>query len=352
MSEPPSYREICSPEVMAIQPLVSVQMLAYRHERFLAEAIQGVIAQVCNFPIELIIAEDCSPDGTLDIALHYQRHYPQLIRVVTGNTNVGLRTNSYRSISIARGKYIAICEGDDFWTESTKLAKQVHFMESATDAILVCHPVNRLDVKTGQITCIHRPARRSRYLSTHEIISGDGDFIPTCSIMVRKSVYADRPGWWEDAPIGDYPLVLRATQLGRIAYFDNVMATYRVNVPESWTHTQGKVKHINGRYAHATAIKRLLLGYDASTNHKYTKSTRQIIRKYLFNAIVRGSGGIDLKRAILRAETSFLTRSDRALARIALASGRKLTTVRIFPSSAYRWLCSTARDITGIDSII
>lgn len=332
-------------------PLVSIYMLAYRHEGFIADAIEGVIAQQCDFPIELIIGEDCSPDRTREIIFDYQRKYPELIRVITSAANVGARNNSARCRAACRGKYIAICEGDDYWTKSDKLAKQVQFMESAPDAVLVCHAVNKVDAQTGQVTCVHRAARRSRYLSTCEVISGDGDFIATCSILVRRSLYESRPDWCEQAPIGDYPLVLRAAQIGKIAYIDQVMGSYRVNVPGSWNDTQKKVTSIEGRYVHAVAMKRFLLGYKSDIGERYAIPIHHIIRKYLFDAIIRGSGPTNVKWQLLRAEAPILTAYDRMVGHIALKSGRKLTRARIIPWNTRRWLYSMARDLTGVGSI-
>lgn len=352
MSDDNCTFEISDTTALPETPLVSVYMLTYRHERFIADAIEGVIAQRCDFPIELIIGEDCSPDRTREIVLDYQLRYPRLIRVITSAANVGARDNSVRSRAACRGKYIAICEGDDYWTSPDKLAKQVDFLESELGASLVCHAVNKVDAQTGQTTRVHRAARRSRYLSSFEVISGDGDFIATCSILVRRSLYENRPKWWEQAPIGDYPLVLRAAQVGKIAYLDQVMGSYRVNVPGSWNDVQKKITSIEGRYAHASAMKQLLLGYNLDIGNKYLLPIHHVIRRYLFDAIVGGAGPVDLKRRLLNTEAPFLTGYDRMIGHIALASGRKFTKARVASWNTYRWLCSMARDLTGTDSIV
>src|SRR3569623_2867132 len=96
MNDAPNYREISDDAVMSVQPVVSVFMLAYRHERFIAQAITSVVTQICDFPFEMIIAEDCSPDGTLRIALEYQRRYPRIIRVLTADRYVVMIANSER----------------------------------------------------------------------------------------------------------------------------------------------------------------------------------------------------------------------------------------------------------------
>src|ERR1700719_3562213 len=96
-------------------PLISVVMLAYNHERYLAEAIEGVVRQETSFAVELLIGEDCSTDGTRKVALSYQERFPEMIRVITSERNVGMHENLARLFAAARGRYIAFCEGDDYW---------------------------------------------------------------------------------------------------------------------------------------------------------------------------------------------------------------------------------------------
>ena len=122
--------EFSSRARLVADPLVSVVMLTYNHERYLAEAIESVIFQQTSFPVELLIGEDCSTDGTKEIALGYQKRFPEVIRIITSEKNVGGPRNHARLIAAARGKYIAFCEGDDFWHRPDKLACQVAVLES------------------------------------------------------------------------------------------------------------------------------------------------------------------------------------------------------------------------------
>lgn len=112
-----------------IEPLVSVVSITYNHERFISKMIEGVLMQQTSFPIELIVAEDCSTDLTRDIILEYQNRYPELIRVIMSESNIGAVANEKRAILAAKGKYIAFCEGDDYWTDPFKLQKQIDFLE-------------------------------------------------------------------------------------------------------------------------------------------------------------------------------------------------------------------------------
>ena len=128
--------EISDLDKIAPEPLVSVILITYNHEAYIEQTLEGILAQQCDFPFELIITEDKSQDHTLEICLGYQKKYPQLIRVVTWRENVGLNSNFLRVWGRARGKYAALCEGDDYWIDAAKLAKQVAIMEESPETTL------------------------------------------------------------------------------------------------------------------------------------------------------------------------------------------------------------------------
>jgi len=130
-------------------PLLSIVTITYNHEPFIAKTIEGVLMQQVNFPIEFIIAEDCSTDGTRAICQQYADQYPELIRLITSESNVGAIANERRAMQAARGKYIAFCEGDDYWTDPLKLQKQVDFLESHPDYSVTFHRCKHYNVSSG-----------------------------------------------------------------------------------------------------------------------------------------------------------------------------------------------------------
>jgi glycosyltransferase involved in cell wall biosynthesis len=132
-------------------PLLSIVTITYNHEPFIAKTIEGVLMQQVNFPIELIIAEDCSTDGTRAICQQYAEQYPALIRLITSESNVGAIANERRAMLAARGKYIAFCEGDDYWTDPLKLQKQVDFLESHLDYSVTFHRCKHYNVETHEV---------------------------------------------------------------------------------------------------------------------------------------------------------------------------------------------------------
>ena len=130
--------------------LVSIVCITYNHEPYLRDALDSFLMQKTNFPIEIILAEDCSTDGTRKICEEYATKYPETIKYIYRDQNVGYNENEYEAMSAASGKYIAYCEGDDYWTDSLKLQKQVDFLESHPDYSVCWHRCVHLNAKTGE----------------------------------------------------------------------------------------------------------------------------------------------------------------------------------------------------------
>lgn len=131
-------------------PMVSIAILAYNHELFIAEAIEGALMQETSFPYKIVIAEDCSTDKTREIVLKYQKKYPEKITLILQNKNVGSKQNNIDILSNLDGKYIATCEGDDYWTDPLKLQKQVDFLEQNHHYIAASH--HRYINENGNLT--------------------------------------------------------------------------------------------------------------------------------------------------------------------------------------------------------
>ena len=133
------------------QILVSIVCITYNHEPYLRQALDGFLMQKCDFPYEIVLAEDCSTDGTRKICEDYAAKYPDIIRYIWSENNVGVIANERRAMLVAQGKYIAFCEGDDYWTDPLKLQKQVNFMESHPEYSVTFHRFKQKDAKSGRI---------------------------------------------------------------------------------------------------------------------------------------------------------------------------------------------------------
>lgn len=217
-------------------PLVSVLMITYNHAEYLAEAIEGIIRQTCNFPFELLIGEDASKDATRQIALEYQKRYPHIIRVVYSENNVGMNANSWRIFTKARGKYVAYCEGDDFWCAPDKLARQVALMENDENIGIVHSDWTRARKQYGKWA--HDYSKSVHRRVAQKYLQGDlfktwhyPKILRTCTILLRKSTLAE---WYtsglmdEKYHFGDSVLSAWITARARVGYLPAVTAVYRV----------------------------------------------------------------------------------------------------------------------------
>lgn len=208
-------------------PLVSVCMITYNHAPYIAKAIEGVMMQKCDFPIELIIGEDCSTDDTRAIVLKYKEMYPDKIRLLLRVENVGMQKNFVETLQAATGKYIALCEGDDYWIDPYKLQKQVFFLENNSVYSMCFHPVDEL---------IDKNWTRGKELSSLHVGEYSGEDIlkkwsvATCSVLFRncnleKCIFRLQNRKYL---FGDIILFLSLAENGKLYCFtDDIMGVYR-----------------------------------------------------------------------------------------------------------------------------
>ncbi len=289
-------------------PLVSVHMITFNHAPYIAEAIDGVLMQKCGFPFELVIGEDCSSDGTRDIVLAYERRYPKIVRVVRSDRNIGGVMNWHRIMHACCGKYIAYCEGDDYWIDPLKLQKQVELLEGHAEYGFVFGDVQLLYEATGVIT--RHAFRRFRLwektpddlglailLNEYPMVSG-----VTCTMCVRRDLalhviennplefrtnrflFLDRTFWLELA------------RLTRFKYVDEEWGTYRIQYESaSKSQSPGKmlrfctsVKDVNLHYCHKYA-------YPPAVYRQLVRDSNQVLLWFSFLA-----GDFRRAREILR----------------------------------------------------
>ena len=131
-------------------PVVSIVCITYNHEPYLRQTLEGFLLQKTAFPVEIILAEDCSTDGTRAICEEYATKYSDKIHYIWSESNVGAIANEIRASKAARGKYVAFCEGDDYWTDPLKLQKQVDFMDAHPEYSVTFHRCKHMDIGTGQ----------------------------------------------------------------------------------------------------------------------------------------------------------------------------------------------------------
>jgi glycosyltransferase involved in cell wall biosynthesis len=236
----------------AKNPIVSIAMLAYNHENYIVEAIESALMQKTNFYYQLVISEDFSPDSTRSILLNYQSRFPDKIKLLLQEKNVGLMQNSYNLLSNVDGKYIAVLECDDFWTDPFKLQKQVDFLEKNNDYSMVFHSVNvKNEIPTVNYSY---PLPSKTTLTFNDILRKN--FVPTCSLMYRKSHAPNPlPLFFSKCMMGDIPLELMLADKGKVFFINEKMATYRKN-NTGITLNKNQIK--NGRKGYVFVYKNLI----------------------------------------------------------------------------------------------
>lgn len=209
-----------------MNPLVSVVMITYGHENYIEESINSILVQNFDAEIELIISDDCSPDNTENvvkniIANHLNGNW---IKYIRHSGNKGAIPNFVWALSQARGKYIALCEGDDYWTDPLKLKKQVDFLKKNPEYSLTFHKIKGIGSKDADKAVFRNPEQEKTY-TLNDLAKGN--FIHTPSVVFKKNMET-LPNWLQYSPIGDYPLHLLNASHGLIKYFPDEMAVYRV----------------------------------------------------------------------------------------------------------------------------
>ena len=218
-----------------LEPLASVTCITYNHEPFIREALEGILAQQTTFRVQLVIHDDASTDRTADIVREYHTRYPQLITAVLQEENQYSQGNRASRIMKAyiRGKYLAPCEGDDYWIDPLKLQKQINFLERNPEYGLVHGDCHKYLQESGTL---QRNANEKKRNTTepatpeelfYEII-GFRYKIRTATVAYRTSLMAQLDPDRKVFPMGDTPMWLELSQLARFHYIDEPLAVYRV----------------------------------------------------------------------------------------------------------------------------
>jgi glycosyltransferase involved in cell wall biosynthesis len=248
------------------EPLVSVMCLAYNHEKYIEDALNGFLIQETDFPFEVLIHDDASTDRTADIIREFEAAYPNIIKPVYQSENQWskdkkvIREAQYGRV---KGKYLAYCEGDDYWTDRNKLQQQIDTLEKNPQYSMCFH--NALILWEGKpnkkrIFCLHK----NSVYNTVDLIE-KGWFIPTQSIVHRKD-YFEHKEWMDYVLGGDYALQLLLSTKGDIVYLDEIMSVYRKNI----------TSYMNPIYPSLRTLETLVL-FNYYTEFKYDSVIKERI---------------------------------------------------------------------------
>ncbi|NRF37246.1 glycosyltransferase [Pedobacter foliorum] len=225
--------------------MVSVCCITYNHEKYIAQALEGFLMQETNFKYEILIGEDKSTDGTKAVVEAYRKQYPEMIKLITHDTNIGAIRNQIGVLTQAKGKYVAMCDGDDFWTDASKLQKQVDFLEANDDYVICCHHSEVIDDQDKIVYVKDSPVALE--FDYKDVLLGKREETRICSLMMRnikEVTEVTAQSWYLDTYGTDTLLKLYAVaNTGKKIYvLPDVMACYRYHNGGIWSMIDPKVR--------------------------------------------------------------------------------------------------------------
>lgn len=255
---------------------VSIVCITYNHAPYIRDALEGFVRQQTDFPFEVLVHDDASTDGTADIIREYAARYPALIRPVFQERNrysEGAAIAREFLFPLIRGRYVALCEGDDYWTDPRKLQKQVEALEAHPEVDICAHLVRKR--KNGQPDGYEGPRTGRRIFPVSRVIWGGGGFVATCSLLCRREAYlADTP--MRRLLFYDYTLQIQGSLRGGLLYLPDCMAVYRRGVPGSWSSWHEGAD----KTSHHPAFKEMLRALDGYTQGRWHRIIRLRIFRY------------------------------------------------------------------------
>lgn len=278
-SEPPAERDIMSQwPADADTPRVSILCHAFNHAPYIRDALNGILMQETRFPFEIILHDDASTDGTADIVRDYQARYPTIIRAVLQRENQYSRgvDPALTTIPLTRGSWVAVCEGDDYWIDPKKLARQIEALERHPECKLCFHPAYRVECATGYSVTIgiYSPDQEA-VVPVPEMIRKAKGTIPTAALLLRKDVALEFCAFREARPyltVGDlYLHILGSLDAGAL-YLGAVMSVYRMLTPGSWS--EGYERNLTFQLRHTESRLQSFDELDELTGHRFSDAFR------------------------------------------------------------------------------
>ena len=318
---------------------VSVLITTYNQEGFIAQAVESALMQTGEFPYEIVIGEDASTDGTRVIVKEFAEKYPEKIRLLLNDIEtaehdrargLGGKTGFANTFQACRGEYIALLDGDDYWTDPRKLQKQLDFLERHSECRICFHDV-MVSYEDGS-----EPARRMCSADQQEISTFDdlikGNFIPTCSALLRRS-FDQLPAWFHEMPTGDWVVHLLHAEHGKIGYINEVMATYRLHQKGFWSQQD-----------YVTSLEREMKVYEDFKRH-FGSEHRDAISREMSERFLRLAGEWTTRGDLAKART-FARQSLRERLGSGRAPSRDLsaTILRLYLPALHKALSNLKRN--------
>lgn len=252
---------------------VSVCTMTYNQEKYIAQTIESVLMQKTNFKIEMVIAEDYSTDSTRAIVADFVKKYPEIIKPVYQEKNIGAAKNSISCLNACSGEYIAMLEGDDYWIDPLKLQKQVDFLDHHLDYSICFNRVYE-QIDDDRVISPNNPWEEEKTFTIYDLATLN--FMHTNSVVYRNDFVKILPHWFDESPIGDFVMHLFNAKNGKIKYFPDIMGVYRVSSGIWSTRT------MLFRIEQVLKVLELLEseGFDANVMRGFQKHKHRLLNEY------------------------------------------------------------------------
>lgn len=255
------------------EPVVTVICLAYNHAPYIRDALEGFVCQRTTFPVEVIVHDDASTDGTADIIREYAARYPHLFRPIYQKENQyskGLAIAPTFCFPLVRGRYVALCEGDDYWTDPLKLQLQVEALEKHPEADLSAHCARM--VRDGIPRGFMAPSLQDGVIPATQVV--EGLHLATASLLCRRENYLTMTPM-RAVKVNDLALQLQGARRGGLVYLSRCMSVYRIQTPGSWSATHRGLQRVEDRKTE----RKMMAAYDAWTAGEHHRAVRRRLDK-------------------------------------------------------------------------
>ncbi len=261
--------------------LVTVFCLAYNHEKYIRTTFEGFIKQKTSFKFKVLVHDDVSTDSTRDIIREYVEKYPDIFETILQEENQyqkGIDIEDEFILPLIDSKYVAVCEGDDYWTDPNKLQLQVDYMEKHPKCTLCVHNTEKIFENGNSTGTVFNPSRKEKNYNFDDIIlSEPAAYFHLSSFLWRNDTLRRKNPAFSMDGIGDYPMALYFASIGYIHYIPRVMSSYRLNAVGSWSSMMDSdIKKKIGQH------KNIIEGFrsiDEYTKHKNSASIQKAINR-------------------------------------------------------------------------
>lgn len=256
--------------------LVSIQCITYNQVDYIRDALDSFLMQKTSFPVEILIHDDASEDGTTEIIKEYEARFPHIIKPIYQKENLYSREpNKIGELQRdrAKGQYFAICEGDDYWIDPLKLEKQLRFMKDHPEMVMCVHNAKTINHK-GEFGKYFRfkKIKDQSFIPKRQFIARGGGGFPTASIMMKASLFNQIPDYFDHGASPDFCIALHSITQGEIGYLQGEMSVYRVMAKNSWSSNISK----DFKLKHSEKLFLTLEKFHEATLHQYVDTCKDL----------------------------------------------------------------------------